>query len=60
MARDKEQVRIALTPEQRNQVRQAIGKDAEALELTVQELEQRIAPTTLGVGARVPPGPSSG
>ncbi len=47
MARDKEQVRITLTPEQKNQVRQATGKNAEALELTVQELEERIAPSTI-------------
>ena len=58
MARDKEQVRIALTPDQKQQIRNATGKDAEALELTVQELEQRIAPSALG--ARIPPGPSSG
>ncbi len=47
MARDKEQVRITLTPEQRNQVRQAIGRGGDVLELTVQELEARIAPSTL-------------
>ena len=58
MTGDKEQVRIALAPEQKRQIRSATGKDAEALELTVQELEQRIAPSALG--ARVPPGPSSG
>ena len=40
-------LRITLTPEQKEQVRQATGKDAEAVELTVQELEERIAPMTI-------------
>jgi hypothetical protein len=38
-------INIKLTPDQREMVRQATGKNAEALELTVQELEERIAPT---------------
>jgi hypothetical protein len=36
--------RIQLTDEQKDMVRKATGKDAEALELTVEELEDRIAP----------------
>jgi len=44
MANPKEQFRIELTPEQKQQVRKATGKDAEALELSVEELEERIAP----------------
>lgn len=40
-------VRIQLTPEQQAMVRKATGKSAEALELSVEELEQRIAPSTL-------------
>jgi uncharacterized small protein (DUF1192 family) len=44
MANPKEQFRIELTPEQKSQVRKATGKDAEALELSVEELEERIAP----------------
>ena len=40
----KDIVRIDLTQPQREQVKQATGKDAEAIELGVQELEQRIAP----------------
>jgi hypothetical protein len=36
--------RITLTPEQKEQVRRATGKDAEAVELSVEELEERIAP----------------
>jgi hypothetical protein len=43
----KEQFRIHLTPEQKNQVRNATGKDAEAVELSVEELEERIAPTKI-------------
>jgi uncharacterized small protein (DUF1192 family) len=42
----KDQIRIELTPEQKAQVRKAIGKDAEAVELSVEELEERIAPQT--------------
>ena len=41
---DSSKVRINLTPDQVEQVKSAIGRDAEAIELTVQELEQRIAP----------------
>jgi uncharacterized small protein (DUF1192 family) len=40
----KDQIRIELTPEQQAQVRKATGKDAEAVELSVEELEERIAP----------------
>jgi uncharacterized small protein (DUF1192 family) len=36
--------RLTLTPEQKEQIRKATGKDAEALELSVEELEERIAP----------------
>jgi hypothetical protein len=44
MDNSKEQFRIHLTPEQKDQVRDATGKDAEAVELSVEELEERIAP----------------
>ena len=44
MAASKEPVRIKLTPEQQAEIRKATGKNAEALELTVSELEERIAP----------------
>jgi uncharacterized small protein (DUF1192 family) len=40
----KEQFRIHLTPEQKAQVQSATGKEAEAVELSVEELEERIAP----------------
>ena len=42
-------VRLDLTEEQKAKVKEATGKKAEAVELTVEELEERIAPT--GVGA---------
>jgi hypothetical protein len=38
-----------LTPDQKAQVRKATGKEAEAVELTVDELEDRIAPSTLKI-----------
>ena len=44
MTKKNERVRIQLTEEQRKQIKDAGGKDIEALELTVQELEARIAP----------------
>jgi hypothetical protein len=39
-----ETFRITLTNEQKAQVRKATGKDAEVIELSVEELEERIAP----------------
>jgi hypothetical protein len=48
MPESKGQVRIELTPEQKAKVRAATGKDATALELSVEELEERIAPYQLG------------
>jgi len=47
MPGSKQPVRIKLTDEQKAAVRNATGKDAEALELSVDELEERIAPATL-------------
>jgi uncharacterized small protein (DUF1192 family) len=43
----KDNFRIKLTPEQKEMVRKATGKNAEALELSVEELEERIAPLAL-------------
>jgi hypothetical protein len=40
-------IRIDLTAEQKAQVKEATEKNAEAIELTVQELEARIAPLHL-------------
>lgn len=39
-----EVVRIKLTPTQAQEIKQATGREAEAIEFTVEELEQRIAP----------------
>ena len=47
MSSPKEQFRIKLTPEQKAEVKNATGKEAEAVELSVEELEERIAPTKL-------------
>jgi hypothetical protein len=44
MQNAKGQFRIELTPEQKAQVRNLTGKDADAVELSVEELEERIAP----------------
>jgi hypothetical protein len=43
----KDQFRIKLTPEQKAQVQTATGKEAEAVELSVEELEERIAPSQI-------------
>ncbi len=42
--KEAEIVRIDLTTEQKEQVKAATEKNVEAIELTVQELEARIAP----------------
>jgi hypothetical protein len=47
MKSDKEIVRIELTPEQKQLIKKQTGKDAEAVELSVNELEERIAPYRL-------------
>ncbi len=40
----KDPVRIELTEDQKKQIREATGKDASAIELTVEELEERVSP----------------
>lgn len=37
-----------MTPEQKSEVRRATGKDAESIELSLEELEERIAPSKKG------------
>lgn len=44
MSKEKDIVRIDLTNPQKQIVKKETGKDAEAIELTVRELEERIAP----------------
>ncbi len=44
---DKRFVSIELTPSQQEQVFKEVGKTADAIELTPQELEERVAPKVL-------------
>jgi hypothetical protein len=44
---DRKMVRLDLTEEQKAQVKAATGQNANAVELSVEELEERIAPRTL-------------
>jgi hypothetical protein len=46
MPEDKGSITLTLTPEQQEQVRQATGKLTDTLEMSIMELEQRIAPST--------------
>lgn len=47
MKNEKEIVRIELTPEQKQLVKKETGKEADAVELTFNELEERIAPRSI-------------
>jgi uncharacterized small protein (DUF1192 family) len=49
MSNPKEQFRIKLTDDQKSQIKSATGKEAEAVELSVEELEERIAPAKTGL-----------
>jgi hypothetical protein len=40
----KDTIRIELTDDQKKQIKDASGRDVQALELTAEELEERIAP----------------
>ena len=44
MSKEKDVVRIDLTKTQKEVLKKETGKDADAIELTVNELEERIAP----------------
>ena len=58
MPSPKEPVRINLTEDQKAQIRSQTGKDAEAVEFSVEELEDRIAPLTKpSPSSRNPVGP---
>lgn len=39
-----DKIRIELTEEQKSQIREATGKEAAAIELTAEELEDRVSP----------------
>jgi hypothetical protein len=45
---EKDLIRIELTKEQTDQLKSVTPKDAEAIELTLHELEERIAPRLAG------------
>jgi hypothetical protein len=45
---EKAVVRIDLTPEQQDKIRAATGKNVEAIQMSADELEQRIAPSLTG------------
>lgn len=44
MSEDKKIIRIDLTPSQKEQVKVTTGREADAVELSVRELEERITP----------------
>jgi uncharacterized small protein (DUF1192 family) len=44
VSESKQPVRLKLTEDQKAQIRNQTGKDAESVELSVSELEDRIAP----------------
>jgi hypothetical protein len=48
MASNRESVRLLLTPQQRQLVKSQTNRDVEAIELSVEELEERIAPAKKG------------
>ena len=52
MSDPKENVRIQLTPEQKAMIKNTTGKSADAVEFSVTELEERIAPGTLFPGGK--------
>jgi len=44
---DQKHVKIELTPDQKTELEKNTGKTVEAIELSVEELEQRIAPVKM-------------
>ena len=45
-----DRIRIELTKDQQAQIKQESGHDVQSIELGVQELEERVAPTSLSFG----------
>ncbi|HTI63031.1 MAG TPA: hypothetical protein VL524_05935 [Gemmatimonadaceae bacterium] len=43
-----ERIRIDLTNEQTNKIKEVVGQEVKALDLSVKELEERIAPVVIG------------
>ena len=53
LATKRDSIRLKLTPEQQEQIKRATGRDAELVELQLEELEERIMPGgTGGLGSR--------
>jgi uncharacterized protein (DUF1778 family) len=46
-AKGKKRISLKLTPEQQKLIEHAIGKKGEAIQFTAEELEDRIAPTSV-------------
>jgi len=44
-----DKIRIELTEEQKNKIREATGQEASAIELTAEELEDRVSPAKRGL-----------
>ena len=42
-----ERIRIELTEEQKEQIKEVVGQDVKALDFSAKELEQRIAPVVI-------------
>lgn len=42
-----ERIRIDLTDEQTNKIKEVVGQEVKALDLSVKELEERIAPVVI-------------
>lgn len=53
MEQKAKRVRIELTDEQRKRLKEETGADAKAIELTAEELEERIAPWSAGGGGGI-------
>jgi len=47
MGKEEPRIRIELTQEQKQQIKDASGEDVVAIELTARELEDRIAPAVI-------------
>lgn len=45
MEKEEPRIRIELTPEQKQKIKEASGEDVIAIEFTARELEDRIAPS---------------
>ena len=45
---EKKTIRIELTDEQKRKIKEQTGKDAKAVELTAEELEERVSTGTVG------------